>query len=100
VAETRSVVSGVTGRACRVLRSHGFGETLAKKRSDFADWLAAIRGVIYQRALPLATRRLTIASCGDHVAVAGAALLARQRALSPSAAAQLLSGAPLTLPGP
>jgi predicted NBD/HSP70 family sugar kinase len=69
------------------------GGALAELRDEL---LAAIRGVIYQRALPLATRRLTIASCGEHAAVAGAALLARQRALSPSAVAGWLSGPPLT----
>jgi predicted NBD/HSP70 family sugar kinase len=70
------------------------GGALAELRDEL---LAAIRGVIYQRALPLATHRLTIASCGEHAAVAGAAFLARQQALSPPAVAKWLNGPPLPL---
>ena len=67
------------------------GGALAELRDEL---LAAIRGVIYQRALPLATRRLTIAasSSGQHAAVAGAAILARQEALSPRAISRWLDG--------
>jgi predicted NBD/HSP70 family sugar kinase len=66
---------------------------LAELRDEL---LAAIRGVVYQRALPLATRRLTIgtASPGLHSGVVGAAMLARQYALSSAAVSRWLAGAP------
>jgi predicted NBD/HSP70 family sugar kinase len=48
------------------------------------DLLAGIRGVVYQRALPLATRHLTIetTAVGDRSGVLGASILAAHGALS------------------
>ena len=65
------------------------GGALAELRDEL---LAAIRGVIYQRALPLATRKLDVMALppGQHAAVIGAVMLARQEALSPSAIASRL----------
>lgn len=81
------------------------GGSLAELRDEL---LAAIRSVIYERALPLATHRLRImtAAPGQHTAVAGAALLARQEALSVAAigrwfahgASAVATGAPHRLP--
>jgi predicted NBD/HSP70 family sugar kinase len=58
------------------------------------ELLAAIRGVIYERALPLATRRLTIrtTSLGMLSGVSGAAVLARQHALSSQAVFRWVTG--------
>jgi predicted NBD/HSP70 family sugar kinase len=65
------------------------GGALAELRDDL---LAGIRGVVYQRALPLATRRLTIeaAALGPKAGVLGAVTLAAQYARSPEAMAQFL----------
>jgi len=48
------------------------------------DLLAGIRSVVYQRALPLATRNLVLANCvlGEFAGVAGAAVLGIERVLS------------------
>lgn len=56
------------------------GGALAELRDEL---LAVVRGVIYQRALPLATRHLTIAASmtAHHACLSGAAILARQAAL-------------------
>jgi predicted NBD/HSP70 family sugar kinase len=72
------------------------GGALAELRDEL---LAVIRGVVYECALPLATRRLTIATTfpGQHTAVVGAAILARQEALSPNAIARWLNDS--TRPG-
>ena len=65
------------------------GGALSELRDDL---LAGIRGVVYQRALPLATRRLTIETTrlGRRAGVLGASVLAAQHALSPPAMAELL----------
>lgn len=56
------------------------------------DLIAGIRGVVYQRALPLATRRLVIeiSKSGDHAGVIGAAILALRSALGPAGVGHLL----------
>ena len=48
------------------------------------DLLAGIRSVVYQRALPLATRNLVLANSvlGEFAGVAGAAVLGIERVLS------------------
>ena len=58
------------------------GGALAVLRDDL---LAGIRGVVYQRALPLATRRLTIETTafGHRSGILGATILAAHSALSP-----------------
>ena len=58
------------------------GGALAVLRDDL---LAGIRGVVYQRALPLATRHLTIETTafGDRAGVLGATVLGARGALSP-----------------
>lgn len=58
------------------------GGALAELRDEL---LAGIRGVVYQRALPLATRHLSIESTafGNRVGVLGATILATEGALSP-----------------
>lgn len=58
------------------------GGALAVLRDDL---LAGIRGVVYQRALPLATRRLTIETTafGHRSGILGATILAAHGALSP-----------------
>jgi predicted NBD/HSP70 family sugar kinase len=65
------------------------GGALAELRDDL---LAGIRGVVYHRALPLATRRLTIeaAALGPKAGVLGAVTLATQHAQSPEAMARFL----------
>ena len=59
------------------------------------DLLADIRGVIYRRALPLATRSLAIETSvlGEHAAVIGAARLASRHLLSPSGIGELITEA-------
>lgn len=65
------------------------GGSLSELRDDL---LAGIRGAIYHRALPLATRRLTIETTrlGSHAGVLGASVLAAQHALSLPGMARLL----------
>jgi predicted NBD/HSP70 family sugar kinase len=48
------------------------------------DLLAGVRSVVYQRALPLATRNLVLATSvlGEHAGLAGAAVLGIEQALS------------------
>ena len=48
------------------------------------DLLAGVRSVVYQRALPLATRNLVLANStlGEYAGLAGAAVLGIERALS------------------
>jgi predicted NBD/HSP70 family sugar kinase len=50
------------------------------------DLLAGVRSVVYQRALPLATRNLVLANSvlGEYAGLAGAAVLAIEQALSAS----------------
>jgi glucokinase-like ROK family protein len=59
------------------------------------ELLAGIRGVIYRRALPLATRGLAMeaSQLGDQAAVVGATLIAMQQVLSPTGVAALLASA-------
>jgi predicted NBD/HSP70 family sugar kinase len=59
------------------------------------ELLAAIRGAIYGRSLPLATRRLTIETTppGQNAGVIGAAVLACQHALSPEVVSDWVSDA-------
>ena len=61
----------------------------------------AIRSVVYQRALPLATRNLVLANSvlGEFAGVAGAAVLGIERALSASEIGTLTPGH-AALPGP
>jgi len=70
------------------------GGALAELRDEL---LAAIRGVIYQRALPLATRKLDVIALppDQHVAVIGAIMLARQEALSRTAIISRLGDRPI-----
>jgi predicted NBD/HSP70 family sugar kinase len=58
--------------------------------------LAGIRGVIYERALPLATRSLRIETTllGEEAGTIGAVSLAQKRLLSPSGIANLLRAHP------
>ncbi len=65
------------------------GGALSELRDDL---LAGIRGVVYHRALPLATRRLTIetTALGQRAGVLGAGVLAAEHALSPSGVTRLL----------
>jgi predicted NBD/HSP70 family sugar kinase len=65
------------------------GGSVAALRDDL---LAGIRGVVYQRAVPLATRRLTIEACasGERAGVLGGAILAAQNALGPEQVARWL----------
>jgi predicted NBD/HSP70 family sugar kinase len=65
------------------------GGALAELRDDL---LAGIRSVVYHRALPLATRRLTIetSALGRRAGVLGAVMLAAQHARSPAAMSRLL----------
>ena len=48
------------------------------------DLLAGVRSVVYQRALPLATRNLVLANSvlGEYAGLAGAAVLGIEQALS------------------
>jgi predicted NBD/HSP70 family sugar kinase len=64
------------------------GGALADLRDDL---LAGIRGVVYHRALPLATRRLTIetTTLGTRAGVLGAVILAAEHARSPAAMSEL-----------
>lgn len=57
------------------------------------DLLAGIRSVVYQRALPLATRNLVLANSvlGELAGVAGAAVLGIERVLSPDGIGVLLA---------
>ena len=68
------------------------GGALAELRDEL---LAVVRGVIYQRALPLATRRLTIAASttAHHACLSGAAILARQAALDADSVARWIANA-------
>lgn len=63
------------------------GGSMADLRDDL---LAGIRGVVYHRALPLATRRLTIetTTLGLRAGVTGAVMLAAEHACSPAAMSQ------------
>lgn len=56
------------------------------------DMLAGIRSVVYQRALPLATRHLTLATSvlGRHAGLAGGVVAAVELVLSPDGIEQLL----------
>jgi predicted NBD/HSP70 family sugar kinase len=56
------------------------------------DLLADIRGVIYRRALPLATRSLRIETSvlGEHAGVLGSARLAARHLLSPRGIGEFL----------
>jgi predicted NBD/HSP70 family sugar kinase len=65
------------------------GGALAELRDDL---LAGIRGVVYHRALPLATRRLTIetTALGRHAGIRGALILAAEHARSPAAVYEFL----------
>ena len=58
------------------------------------ELLAGIRSVVYQRALPLATRNLVLANSGlgELAGVAGAAVLGIERVLSPDGIGVLLNG--------
>jgi predicted NBD/HSP70 family sugar kinase len=62
------------------------------------DLLAGVRSMIYQRALPLATRRLTIetSSLEHRSGILGGVLLATQGALSPSRISRWVASAPTT----
>ena len=72
------------------------------------DLLAGIRSVVYQRALPLATRNLVLANSvlGEFAGVAGAAVLGIERVLSADGIGVLMDApgeapaAPLRLTGP
>src|SRR5687767_13835577 len=59
------------------------------------DLLAGIRSVVYQRALPLATRNLVLANSvlGEFAGVAGATVLGIERVLSPEGIGVLTAGA-------
>jgi predicted NBD/HSP70 family sugar kinase len=59
------------------------------------DLLAEIRAVVYRRALPLATRSLTIetSTLGARAGVEGGNRLAVQHLLSPAGLGRLLRGA-------
>ncbi len=59
------------------------------------ELLAGIRSVVYQRALPLATRNLVLANSvlGEFAGVAGAAVLGIERVLSAGGIGVLLDGA-------
>lgn len=61
----------------------------------YDDLLAAIRGVVYQRAAPLATRRLRLetTALGWQAGILGAIELARRAALSPGALGRWLAPA-------
>jgi predicted NBD/HSP70 family sugar kinase len=65
------------------------GGALAELRDDL---LAGIRGVVYHRALPLATRRLKIetTALGRHAGIRGALILASEHARSPAAVSEFL----------
>jgi predicted NBD/HSP70 family sugar kinase len=65
------------------------GGALSELRDDL---LAGIRGVVYHRALPLATRHLTIETTrlGRRAGVLGASVLAATHALSPAGMTALL----------
>jgi predicted NBD/HSP70 family sugar kinase len=58
------------------------------------DLLAGVRAVVFQRALPLATRSLVIENSvlGDYAGVAGAVILGIEHALSPDGIARLMNG--------
>jgi predicted NBD/HSP70 family sugar kinase len=80
------------------------GGSLAELRDDL---LAGIRGVVYHRALPLATRRLTIetTALGPQAGVLGGVALASHHARTPTALARFLVTGALPraragLPGP
>jgi predicted NBD/HSP70 family sugar kinase len=65
------------------------GGALAELRDDL---LAGIRGVVYHRALPLATRGLTIetTALGRQAGVRGAVILAAEHARSPAAMSEFV----------
>jgi predicted NBD/HSP70 family sugar kinase len=69
------------------------GGALAELQDDL---LAGIRSVVYQRALPLATRKLTIepSVLGGSAGVQGAAVLAARAALSPVGITRWLTKSP------
>jgi predicted NBD/HSP70 family sugar kinase len=59
------------------------------------ELLAGIRSVVYQRALPLATRNLVLANSvlGEFAGIAGATVLGIERVLSPEGIGVLTAGA-------
>jgi predicted NBD/HSP70 family sugar kinase len=63
------------------------------------DLLADIRGVVYRRALPLATRTLAIetSSLGERAGVEGAARMAARHLLSPEGIDKLLAVQPVAV---
>jgi predicted NBD/HSP70 family sugar kinase len=63
--------------------------------------LAGVREIVYQRSLPLATRRLRIAhsNLGDRAGVVGAAVMAIEQVLSPEAVEETLLAVPATTQG-
>lgn len=69
------------------------GGVLARLHEDL---LADIRGVVYRRALPLATRSLAIetSTLGEQAGIEGAARLATEHLLSPAGIGRLLAGPP------
>jgi predicted NBD/HSP70 family sugar kinase len=69
------------------------GGSLAELRGDL---LAAIRGVVYQRAVPLATRKLRLetTALGSQSGLLGAIELAQRAALSPDALGRWLAPDP------
>ena len=64
------------------------------------DLLAGIRSVVYQRALPLATRNLVLANSvlGEFAGVAGAAVLGIERVLSAGGMGRSSGGRPFEAP--
>ncbi|UNS95331.1 ROK family transcriptional regulator [Streptomyces tubbatahanensis] len=60
------------------------------------DMLAGIRGVVYRRALPLATRNLSLthSRLGQFAGVAGGAVAGIERVLSPQSVGELLAPRP------
>ncbi|GAA1263270.1 ROK family protein [Pseudonocardia aurantiaca] len=60
------------------------------------ELLAGVRSVVYQRALPLATRNLVLTNSvlGEHAGLAGAIVLGIERVLSPDSIGALLSERP------
>ncbi|OLT15507.1 hypothetical protein BJF78_01715 [Pseudonocardia sp. CNS-139] len=60
------------------------------------ELLAGVRSVVYQRALPLATRNLVLANSvlGEHAGLAGATVLGIEQVLSPDSIGALLAERP------
>jgi predicted NBD/HSP70 family sugar kinase len=63
-----------------------------------ADMLAGVRSVVYRRALPLATRKLSIelTTLGKRAGIVGAAVLGVEHVLSPTGLQSLLATQPST----